>query len=53
MIARIVAVDLDADPASVSYRLHDSDGSLLHEVEEAHLDRDWWRTFQPLARRYG
>jgi hypothetical protein len=53
MVARIVAVDLEADPASVSYRLHDADGSLLQEVEDARLDRDWWRTFQPLARRYG
>jgi hypothetical protein len=53
MIARILAVNLDADPASVSYELHDTDGSVLQAVEEARLDHGWWQTFQPLARHYG
>jgi hypothetical protein len=53
MLARIVAVDLEQEPAVVSYELHDDDGSLLQPVEHATLDRGWWRTFQPLERRWG
>ncbi len=53
MVASIVAVDLETEPASVSYELHDADGVVLQTVEAAPLDRGWWRTFQPLARRYG
>jgi hypothetical protein len=53
MLARIVAVNLDADTPVVSYELHDDDGSLLQAVEHATLDHGWWRTFQRLEPRYG
>jgi hypothetical protein len=42
MLARIVGVDLAAEPPVVSYELHDDDGSLLQAVEHATLDRGWW-----------
>lgn len=51
--ARIVEVDLVAEPPVVSYDLHDDDGSLLHAVVHATLDRGWWRTFQRLEPRFG
>jgi hypothetical protein len=53
MLARIVAVDTEAEPPVVSYELHDDDGSLLQEVEHATLDYGWWRSFQLLEPRYG
>lgn len=53
MMAQIVEVDVEQEPPVVSYELHDDDGSLLVEVEHAALDRGWWRTFQPLERRFG
>lgn len=53
MLAKIVDVDLLAEPPVVSYELHDDDGSLLQAVEHATLDRGWWRTFQPLQPRFG
>ncbi|HEX7279360.1 MAG TPA: hypothetical protein VF255_07030 [Solirubrobacterales bacterium] len=53
MLARIVDVDLTAEPPVVSYELHDDDGSLLQSVEHATLDHGWWRTFQRLERRFG
>ena len=53
MLARIVAVDLEHEPAVVSYELHDDDGSILAAVEHATLDHGLWRTFQPLEPRYG
>jgi hypothetical protein len=53
LMARIVEVDLVAEPPVVSYELHDDDGSLLHEVEHATLDHGWWRTFQRLEPRFG
>jgi hypothetical protein len=53
MIARVVEVDLEAEPPVVSYGLHDDDGSLLQAVEHATLDHGWWRTFQRLEPRFG
>lgn len=53
MMARIVDVDLFAEPPVVSYELHDDDGSLLQAVEHATLDYGWWRTFQRLEPRFG
>lgn len=53
MLARIVAVDDGAEPAVVSYELHDDNGSLLQAVEHAKLDRGWWRTFKRLEARFG
>jgi hypothetical protein len=53
MMARIVAVDAAARPAVVSYELFDEDGWVLESVEHAQLDAAWWRTFQPLTRRFG
>jgi hypothetical protein len=53
MMARIVEVDLCAEPPVVSYELHDDDGSLLQAVEHATLDYGWWRTFQRLQPRFG
>jgi hypothetical protein len=53
MLARIVAIDPEPEPAVVSYELYDDDGSVLVAVEHARLDRGWWRTFQPLEPRYG
>jgi hypothetical protein len=53
MMARIVEVDVGAEPPVVSYELHDDDGSLLQAVEHARLDHGWWRTFQRLEPRYG
>jgi hypothetical protein len=53
MMARIVAVDVEAEPAVVSYELHDDDGALLQAVEHARLDRGWWQTFKRLEARFG
>lgn len=53
MLARVVAVDTASEPALLSYELRDEDGSLLEAVQHAVLDRGWWRTFQPLAPRFG
>jgi hypothetical protein len=53
MLARIVAVNAEAERPVVSYALHDDDGSLLQAVEHATLDRGWWRTFQRLEPRFG
>jgi hypothetical protein len=53
LMARIVEVDTEAEPAVVSYELHDDDGSVLHAVEHAALDSGWWRTFQRLEPRFG
>jgi hypothetical protein len=54
MIAWILAVARQpaGDPI-VSYRLYDSDGFVLDEVEHAALDQGWWHAFQPLRRRFG
>lgn len=52
LMARIVEVNLAAEPPVVSYELHD-DGSLLQAVEHATLDHGWWRTFQRLEPRFG
>lgn len=51
MVARVVA--LDAERELVSYELHDADGEVLESVAEAPLGSEWWRTFQPLQRRFG
>jgi hypothetical protein len=53
MLTRILEVDERFDPPIVSYRLQDHDGSLLEEIGHANLDDGWWRSFQPLSRRYG
>jgi len=53
LLAHIVDVDDRRDPAVVTYELHDEEGSVLERVEHAALDRGWWQSFQPLARRYG
>ena len=53
LLARIIDVNLDAEPRVVSYELHDEDGSLLQAVEHATLDRGWWRTYQRLEPRFG
>jgi hypothetical protein len=53
LMAKIVEVDLLAEPPVVSYELHDDDGSLLQSVEHASLDRGWWQTFQRLEPRFG
>lgn len=53
MVARVVGVDAVAEPALVSYEIHDRDGAVLESVREAPLDGAWWRTFQPLERRFG
>lgn len=53
MLARIVEVNLEAQPPVVSYELHDENGSLLQAVEHATLDHGWWRTFQRLEPRFG
>jgi hypothetical protein len=52
-IARIVAVEQHGLASTVSYELLDDDGYVLERVEHAALDAGWWRTFQPLKRRYG
>lgn len=53
-IARIVAVQQQGpDDGIVSYELLDDDGYVLERVNHAALDAGWWRTFQPLKRRYG
>jgi hypothetical protein len=53
-IARIVDVQQRGRDASVvSYELLDDDGYVLEKVSQAPLDTAWWRTFQPLKRRYG
>jgi len=51
MLTRVVAVD-DGE-GLISYELHDADGEILESVREAPLDDAWWRTFQPLQRRFG
>lgn len=53
LMARIVEVNLAAEPPVVSYELHDDDGSLLQAIEHAALDHGWWRTFQRLEPRFG
>jgi hypothetical protein len=53
LLARILEVDERPDPAVVSYELHDEDGSILERVSHAALDSGWWRSYQPLKRRYG
>lgn len=53
LMAKIVDVDLIAEPPVVSYELHDDDGSLLQAAEHATLDRGWWQTFQRLEPRFG
>lgn len=53
LIAHIVRVDERGEPPLVSYVLQDEDGSLLESVEHAVLDLGWWRTFQPMTRRFG
>jgi hypothetical protein len=53
-IARIVAVERrESESPAVSYELLDDDGYRLEQVDRAALDLSWWRTFQPLKRRYG
>jgi hypothetical protein len=53
-IARIVAVEQHGpESGTVSYELLDDDGYVLERVKHAVLDAGWWRTFQPLKRRYG
>jgi hypothetical protein len=53
LLAQILEIDERYDPPVVSYRLHDDDGSLLDGVRHTNLDDGWWRSFQPLVRRYG
>jgi hypothetical protein len=53
LLARIIDVNLVAEPPVVSYELHDDDGSILQAVEHATLDRGWWRTYQRLEPRFG
>jgi hypothetical protein len=53
-IARILAVELRGRfDGIVSYELLDEEGYVLTQVNHAQLDDGWWRTFQPLKRRYG
>jgi hypothetical protein len=53
LMAKIVEVDLAIEPPVVSYELHDDDGSVLHAVEHATIDRGWWQAFQRLEPRFG
>ena len=53
LLARIIDVNLVAEPPVVSYELHDDDGSVLQAVEHATLDRGWWCTYQRLEPRFG
>lgn len=53
LIAHVVAVDEQMAPPLVSYELQDEEGQLLECVEHALLDEGWWKTFQPLVRRFG
>lgn len=53
LIAHVLGVDSQADPPMVSYELQDDDGFLLESVEHAVLDEGWWKSFQPMTRRYG
>ena len=54
MVARILSVLSQEDGTQVvSYRLYDTDGFVLEEIEHAGLDDGWWHAFQPLQRRYG
>lgn len=53
LIAHVVAIEERVDPPLVSYELQDDEGQLLECVEHALLDEGWWKTFQPLVRRFG
>ena len=53
LIAHIVRVEEWGDLPVVSYELQDEEGFLLESVEHALLDEGWWRTFQPMSRRFG
>jgi hypothetical protein len=53
LIAHVLRVDEHAEPPVVSYELQDDEGFLLESVEHALLDEGWWKTYQPMARRYG
>lgn len=53
LIAHVLEVEREAEPPVVSYELQDEDGALLESVEHAILDEGWWRTFQPMPRRWG
>jgi hypothetical protein len=53
LIAHVIAVERRIDPPLVSYELHDEDGQALECVEHALLDEGWWKSFQPMVRRYG
>lgn len=53
LIAHVLRVDERAEPPVVTYELQDDEGFLLESVEHALLDEGWWKTFQPMARRYG
>lgn len=52
MLARVRSVEATAEPAVVSYDLHDSDGTLLETVDGVML-AGWWRAFRPLEPRFG
>lgn len=53
LIAHVLRVDGRAHPPVISYELQDEEGFPLESVEHALLDEGWWRSFQPMARRYG
>jgi hypothetical protein len=53
LIAHVLEVDERAEVAVVSYELQDEEGFLLDRVEHALLDEGWWKSFQPMAHRYG
>ncbi|MGC1852428.1 MAG: hypothetical protein WA687_08325 [Solirubrobacterales bacterium] len=42
-----------AVPSLVSYELQDDEGRLLESVEHAVLNEGWWKSFQPMRRRFG
>jgi hypothetical protein len=52
-LAHVLDVDERREPPVVSYVLHDQDGFMLEQVSQTALDRNWWRAFQPMERRYG
>jgi hypothetical protein len=53
MLAHVTDVDETSRPARISYELLDADGSVLDGPVNAVLDEGWWRTFQPMIRRWG
>jgi len=53
LIAHVLQVEERTEATVVSYELQDEEGFLLDSVEHALLDEGWWKSFQPMARRYG